>query len=359
MKTTDEVLRFLFSWMLIFIISACGTGCATSPPKKIVTTTPVNRWAPKEMAMASLDEYVIETGDLLAIDVPRLVPKPPYTIRSFDAVRITIVDTDAISNVYRVQPGGYIQLGYPYGSVSVNGMTIQQAEDLVREQIQKPRNDEYKSEVYVSLSLEEIQGMQPIYGEHCVGPDGRIQLGSYGSVYINGLTLQEAKEAIEFHLVKYLDSPEVSIVVASYNTKKYYLSLEGAGYGDKTLSYPITGNETVLDAFVNIQGLDRISNANRIRIERPRGPYSPTHQTLIVDWKAISAGACTETNYQLFPGDRVFVEEDKMVAFDTGLSRVIAPFERIMGFALLGVQTATRFSGPVLQGGGDPSGGRR
>ncbi len=42
-------------------------------------------------------------------------------------------------------------------------------------------------------------------------------------------------------------------------------------------------------------------------------------QILPVDWKAITAQAATETNYQLMPGDRVFVAEDKMVAFDTGL----------------------------------------
>jgi hypothetical protein len=51
------------------------------------------------------------------------------------------------------------------------------------------------------------------------------------------------------------------------------------------------------------------------------------------------------------------VAEDKMVALDTGLGKLLAPFERAMGFTLLGTNTATRLSGKVLKGGGNPSGG--
>ena len=72
-----------------------------------------------------------------------------------------------------------------------------------------------------------------------------------------------------------------------------------------------------------------------------------------VDWDAITSQACACTNYQILPGDRVFVAEDKMVALDTGLAKITAPFERIMGFSMLGVGTVTRFSGPVLKGGGN------
>jgi hypothetical protein len=66
----------------------------------------------------------------------------------------------------------------------------------------------------------------------------------------------------------------------------------------------------------------------------------------------ITAYGRPDTNYQLLPGDRVFVVEDRFIAFDGTLSRVFAPFERIMGFSILGASTVTRFSGNVLRGGG-------
>ena len=44
-----------------------------------------------------------------------------------------------------------------------------------------------------------------------------------------------------------------------------------------------------------------------------------------------------------------------MIAFDTRLAKIIAPIERIMGFTLLGTGVATRLTGRVLQGGGNPN----
>jgi polysaccharide export outer membrane protein len=77
-------------------------------------------------------------------------------------------------------------------------------------------------------------------------------------------------------------------------------------------------------------------------------------QNLPVKWEDITANANACTNYQILPGDRVFIAEDKFIAFDTGVAKVTTPLERIMGFSLLGVGTTTRFSGPVLHGGGNP-----
>ena len=51
----------------------------------------------------------------------------------------------------------------------------------------------------------------------------------------------------------------------------------------------------------------------------------------------------------------MFIAEDKLVAFDNALIKIISPLERLMGFTLLGTETATRLSGRVLRGGGNPN----
>ena len=127
---------------------------------------------------------------------------------------------------------------------------------------------------------------------------------------------------------------------------------QGAGLGDGVYRFSVTGNETVLDAISQIQGLEQVSS-KRIWIARPTREPGKI-QVMPVDWEAITAQASTCTNYQILPGDRVFIAEDKWIAFDTGLAKIVAPFERIMGFTLLGAGTATRLSGPVLRGGGNP-----
>ena len=52
----------------------------------------------------------------------------------------------------------------------------------------------------VTVSLAQSRGVQQITGQHIVRPDGTVNLGTYGSVYVAGLSLAQTKQAIEAHL---------------------------------------------------------------------------------------------------------------------------------------------------------------
>jgi protein involved in polysaccharide export with SLBB domain len=212
----------------------------------------------------------------------------------------------------------------------------------------------YLREPIVTVALAQLGASQMITGQYLVGPDGTVTLGMYGNVSVVGQTLEQAKYTIEAHLSQYLEDPEISITVFAFNSKSYYIVLQGAGLGDGVYRFPITGNETVLDAISQINGLNQVSS-KRIWIARPTSELGQV-QILPVDYFAITEQAATHSNYQVLPGDRVFIAEDKLVAFDTQLGKLLSPFERIMGFSLLGAETATRFSGRVLRGGGNPQG---
>jgi protein involved in polysaccharide export with SLBB domain len=303
---------------------------------------------PRELAKTTLPVYTIEPPDILTIEAIHIVPRAPYTLRTGDVVDVSVQGTlpDApILGVYQVQAGGVINLGLPYGPVRVHRLTVEQAQA----EIHRALTVHIRNPV-VSLSLVETAAKQQIAGQHLVGPDGTVTLGTYGSVPVVGLTLFEAKKCIELHLQQFLDDPEVAVDVFAYNSKVYYVITAGAGTGDTVVKFPITGNETVLDAIANINGLTSVSS-KRLWIARAV-PESDQIVILPVDWHAIAAQGTAATNYQILPGDRLFVAEDKWVAFDSDLAKVFAPFERIMGFSLLGVNTVTRFSGPVLRGGG-------
>src|SRR5262249_19518281 len=83
----------------------------------------------------------------------------------------------------------------------------------------------------VSVSLAQGRAYQQIRGEHLVRPDGTVSLGTYGSVQVAGLTLDRVKAAIEFHLSGTLLKPEVSVDVFAYNSKAYYVVTDGGGFG--------------------------------------------------------------------------------------------------------------------------------
>src|SRR5207237_1323514 len=135
---------------------------------------------------------------------------------------------------------------------------------------------------------------QPIAGPFTVSLEGTINLDySYGSVYVGGLTPEQAQLAIRRALGNTLKNPQVNVV------------LDGAGFGQQVFRLPATGNETVLDAISFVQGIAPVSSKRRIVLARPSPVHLGCNQILPVDWRAITEGGSTATNYQVFPGDRV------------------------------------------------------
>lgn len=305
---------------------------------------------PRELNKAILPPYTIEPPDILMIEGLSAVPKSPYALKTLDVLAIqvqgTLPDTP-IDGSYQIEPGGIINLGFPYGSLEVAGMTSQEVETALSKHL-----EEYLKEPQVTVSIADLAARQQVIGEHLVGPDGTVTLGTYGSVQVVGMTIAEAKQAIEEHLAEYLDGPEVSVDVFAYNSKVFYVVTQGAGMGDRVYRFPITGNETVLDAIAQVNGLEQISS-KKIWIARAGRNSRGRHQILLVDWEGITQYGEIDTNYQILPSDRVYIAEDKLIAFDTGLGKLIAPLERITGFTLLGTGAVTRLSGPVLKGGGN------
>ena len=339
------------------VLVCLGGGCHLLQPR--LTGLPPEAVAlgslplPTELAKTTLPPYRIEPPDILRIEVLSLVPRAPYRLKTLDSLSITARDVLAdkpVEGVYQVEPGGVVRLGFDYGQTHVQGMTIDEAREAIDQQLRK-----YLRDPSVTVALAQMAPLQPVAGEHLVAPDGTVNLGAYGSVMVTGLTLAEATAAIEFHLSRFLDSPQVAVDVFSYNSKRYYVILQGAGLGDVVQTFPVTGNETVLDAVSQVNGLQRFSS-KKIWIARP-SPLAEETLVLPVDWHAVTSLAGTQTNYQIMPGDRLFVSEDKHVAFNTWVDKVVSPWERIMGFSILAASTVTRFSGSVLSGGGNPQGG--
>ncbi len=191
----------------------------------------------------------------------------------------------------------------------------------------------------VSVTLSQSSGQQEIAGEHLVGPDGSVNLGSYGSVYVSGMTLDEAQAAIIRRLEDFLEDPKIAIDVLAYNSKVFYIITEGAGLGDSVVRVPATGNETVLDAVAQINGLSRLSSKD-VWIARPAPGGIGCDQILPVNWREIVSGGATATNYQVLPGDRVFIAENKWVHFDTVVATILQPVNQMFGTAALGINKA-------------------
>lgn len=309
---------------------------------------------PRELSKTVMPDYIIEPPDILEIDAIRLVPKAPYPLEALDVVAIVtsgLLPEDDVSGEYTIQPNGKIQLGFQIGPVQAAGRTAESLQRTIRERLAAVYQD---PKVWVTLS--QLGAQEQIAGEHLVAPDGRVNLGTYGRVRVIGLTIEEARAAIEAHLATYLEQPRISVDVLGYNSKVYYVVTQGAGLGDQVTILPNTGNETVLDAVGQIQGFQS-SSSTRMWVARPGYNVEGGDQLLPIDWLAITQRGDVATNYQLLPGDRLYVSEDKLVAFDTKLGKFVAPIERVLGVTLLGNSTVRAVDGQNRGGGGGLGGG--
>jgi polysaccharide export outer membrane protein len=333
-------------WAVVCLLLSCA-GCETS-----AAHVPQQNPIPHELAQVSLPPYLIEPPDVLVIDAIRLVPRPPFRVGPLDVLGIQVTNTlpnAPIAGLYSVETDGTVNLGFNYGSVRVDGLTLDEAmTEIKRHLLTKPAPGTLKEPITVTVALAETRAQQQIRGPHLVQPDGFVTLGVYGRVYVDRMSIPEAKAAIENHLSLYLVKPEVSLDVAGFNSKVFYVITDGAGSGAQAARFPMTGKLTVLDALCQVNGLSPTSS-KCIYLVRPAPSGSGEELVCQVRWQDVARRGETATNYQVFPNDRIYIVGDPLVTADTFLARLISPAERLFGVSLLGETTVNTFRTPILR----------
>jgi hypothetical protein len=138
---------------------------------------------PRELTKVTLPPYVIEPPDILSVDAVRVIPLPPHRLEPLDQVAIRA------SGVIPNEPIEGIYGIEPDGKINL-GLTYGavSVEGLTVEEARTAIENHLKvtfTSPKVSVTLVQSRGLQQIRGEHLVRPDGTIALGTYGSVYVN------------------------------------------------------------------------------------------------------------------------------------------------------------------------------
>jgi polysaccharide export outer membrane protein len=133
--------------------------------------------------------------------------------------------------------------------------------------------------------------------------DGTINVGRYGQVVVAGKTVEEI-EGIVRAAVEAQTKTSVPIVVRLINrvSKVYYVLGEVNAPG----AFPLQGRETVLDAIIAAGGLTDRASRRDIILSRPTVPES-CRIVIPICYREIVQLGDTSTNYQIAPGDRIFV----------------------------------------------------
>ncbi|VTS06998.1 Polysaccharide export protein (Fragment) OS=Rhodopirellula maiorica SM1 GN=RMSM_03930 PE=4 SV=1: Poly_export: SLBB [Tuwongella immobilis] len=172
---------------------------------------------------------------------------------------------------------------------------------------------EYRVEPGDGLLVVPVDLESPVHipSEQTVLPDGSIDLGEYGRHIVIGKTVAEI-EAMVATIVKAKTPNAGFIDVRLINrvSKVYYVLGEVNTPG----VFQYTGRETVLDAILAAGGLTDKASQRKIILTRPSDPCSP-RTILRVCYREIVQLGDTSTNYQLQPGDRIFVASAGMLDF--------------------------------------------
>lgn len=147
--------------------------------------------------------------------------------------------------------------------------------------------------------------------DQTIFPDGTIDLGIYGRPVVAGKTLAE----IEPEIKKLINAKEkskepiaITVRLIGRNTKVYYVLGEVNAPG----MFPITGSETVLDGIMKAGGITKRAAEQDVVLSRPTIPEGCRVVYPVCYTNIVQLGDTT-TNYQLQPGDRIYVPGRSML----------------------------------------------
>lgn len=132
-----------------------------------------------------------------------------------------------------------------------------------------------------------------------VRPDGMISMPLLGDVQASGMTPLQLANQIATDLKKYLQDPNVSVVLVQINSKEIFL----LGEVQKKGPVPMTADMTLLQAIAGAGGLTDYANAKKMYILREE---AGKQEKIPVHYKKALKGD-SESNLVLKSGDTIVV----------------------------------------------------
>ena len=166
-----------------------------------------------------------------------------------------------------------------------------------------------------------------------VRPDGHISFDLVGDVEVAGKTIREVQAEITQRISRFIVHPDVAVNLAASRSRQIFVLGEIRNPG----AYPILGTTSVIDAFGKAGGSTRFSKLSTARLLRPtEGEPLAFH----VNLEAIARSGDGQTNYELEPGDILFVPPNAWARVGYAIGVVFFPLQQVLGLGGLGGRNA-------------------
>ena len=133
-----------------------------------------------------------------------------------------------------------------------------------------------------------------------VRPDGKISLPLVSDVQAAGLTPTQLAADLTTRLKKFLNDPQVTVVVTAINSRRIYIVGEVARPG----AFPLLPNMTVLQALADAGGFTTFANTKKIHVLRT---INGKQTEFPFEYREVLEGNKTSENITLLPGDEIVV----------------------------------------------------
>jgi protein involved in polysaccharide export with SLBB domain len=140
-------------------------------------------------------------------------------------------------------------------------------------------------------------------GDLTVRADGTVDLGRYGRLEASGRTIDQVRGDVVKRLKDESGEPiPVNVSLVEPSGQNFYVIGEVNSPG----AYPLKGHETTLDGIIAAGGLTDRADRRAILLNRPTPPEE-CRIVMPICYRHIVQLGDTSTNYQLQPGDRIYV----------------------------------------------------
>ena len=141
---------------------------------------------------------------------------------------------------------------------------------------------------------------QEMSGDFIVRPDGQISMPLLNDLAAAGLTPEQLREVVMKAATKYLEDPNVTVVVKAINSRKAHIT----GMVQKPGAYPLISPTTVLQLISIAGGLHEFADGKKVLIVRNENGKQVSFN---FNYKDVSRGKNLKQNIELKPGDVVIV----------------------------------------------------
>ena len=133
-----------------------------------------------------------------------------------------------------------------------------------------------------------------------VRPDGRISLPLINDVQAAGQSPQQLAGTLTERLRKYLNEPQVTVIVTAINSQRVFVVGEVLRAG----AFPMLPGMTVLQALSSAGGFTTFADVKKIHVVRL---HNGKHVELPFNYRDVLKGDNPEQNIKLEPGDTIVV----------------------------------------------------